>query len=667
MSALMLNLLGGFEVRLGDLSFMLPTKRGQALLAFLAMTPDRRHSRDKIAGFLWEDRGEQQARTSLRQTLSVLRKVISPADVDWLRADGDSIALNRDVVKLDVAVFERLAAEPTLPALTQAAALYKGDLLQGLSLRGEAFEDWLRNERERLHERAVQVLGKLLALQCKSADTETGIATAGRLLSLDPLQERAHRAIMQLYVRQGRQDAALRQYELCRERLHRELGVEPEPETEHLYRDIRARRSTPPSGHPARSAPQSADLESAPSKIREGPADRTTVGQAIWPLRDRPSIAVLPFINMSGEPEQQYFSDGITEDIIAELSRYHSLLVMARNSCFQFRGPAVDVAAVRQALGVNYIVDGSVRKAGNRIRVTAQVIDAGSQGQIWTERYDRDIQDIFAVQDEVARAVAATLEGRVAASGAERARRKPTKDWLAYDYFLQGRECVNRSEPPEAERFFAHAIELDPGYAQAYAWKAVALAIKYLLDHRQETLDEATAAANMALALDETDAWAHSAMGMVAFRLRDWDLAGEHYERAIHLNPNDVNIAGDRAQWLLCVGRPDEALHCLDLALQRDPYPPTWFWEVRGHIFYHLKRYDEAIAALRSVRADPFWIHVFLAAAYAQAGQLENARREVARLLEDKPDASLRERNFYANEDMWAHLLDGLRKAGVPE
>ena len=635
MLALMLNLLGGFEVRLGDRSFMLPTKRGQALLAFLAMTPDRRHSRDMLAGFLWEDRGEQQARTSLRQTLSVLRKVIPPADLDWLRADGDSIALNRDVVKLDVAVFERLAAEPTLPALTQAAALYKGDLLQGLSLRGEAFEDWLRSERERLHECAVQMLGKLLALQCKSADTEAGIATAGRLLSLDPLQERAHRAIMQLYVRQGRQDAALRQYELCRERLHRELGIEPEPETEHLYHDIRARRSIPPSVDAARSASRGADLESAPPKLREGPADRTTVGQAAWPLRDRPSIAVLPFINMSGEPEQQYFSDGITEDIIAELSRYHSLLVIARNSCFQFRGPAVDVPAVRQALGVNYIVDGSVRKAGNRIRVTAQLIDAGSQGQIWTERYDRDVHDIFAVQDEVARAVAATLEGRVAASGAEQARRKPTKDWLAYDYLLQGRERVNRYEPPEAERFFTRAIELDPGYAQAHAWKAIALAIKYLFDRRQETLDEASSTANMALSLDETDAWVHEAMGLVAFRRRDWDLAGEHFERAIGLNPNDVNIAGDRAQWLLYVGRPDEALRCLDSALQRDPYPPTWFWEVRGHILYHLKRYDKAIVALRNVHAHPFWIHVFLAAAYARAGQLENARREVARLLED--------------------------------
>jgi adenylate cyclase len=159
---------------------------------------------------------------------------------------------------------------------------------------------------------------------------------------------------------------------------------------------------------------------------------------------------------------------------------------------------------------------------------------------------------------------------------------------------------------------------------------------------------------------------AHQAMGLVALRRRQWDLAGEHYERAIGLNPNDVHIAGDQAQWLLFVGRLDEALRCLNSAVQRDPYPPTWIWEVRGHILYHLKRYDEAIVALRSVRAEPFWMPKFLAAAYAQAGQLENARREAAKFLEAGPGASLSAFNPYAVQDLWDHLREGLRKAGLP-
>ena len=385
--------------------------------------------------------------------------------------------------------------------------------------------------------------------------------------------------------------------------------------------------------------------------------------------KDKPSIAVLPFTNMSGDPEQQYFSDGITEDIITELSRYHSLLVIARNSCFQFRGSSVDIAAVQRALGARYIVEGSVRKAGNRVRVTAQLIDAETRAHLWAERYDRDIQDIFAVQDEVTRTVVATVEGRVAASGAEHARRKPTRDWVAYDYFLKGREHVNRYQDTEAEPFLARAIELDPDYVHAHAWRAVALSSRYLLDDRKETLDAAFASAQRALALDENDAWAHRAMGCVALRRHQLDIAGLHYDRAIGLNPNDVNIACDRANWLTYVRKYDEALRSLDSARQLDPYPPTWVWEVRGQALFCLKRYDEAITAFRSVGTQHFWIPGFLAAAYAHLGQLDDAHRELANYLEARPDMTLTSLAsiLYVTEEMRDGLLGGLRKAGLPE
>jgi TolB-like protein len=172
--------------------------------------------------------------------------------------------------------------------------------------------------------------------------------------------------------------------------------------------------------------------------------------QAAWP-----SVAVLPFTNLSSDAGQQYFADGITEDIITELSRYRTLRVTARNSSFQFRGPAVDIPAVRRALGARYVVEGSVRKMGHRLRVTAQLIDAETLNHIWAERYDRDIQDIFAVQDDVTRTIVASLEGSVAASGAEHARRKPAADWIAYDFVLQGRECLHRYQVAEAEPLFA--------------------------------------------------------------------------------------------------------------------------------------------------------------------------------------------------------------------
>jgi len=185
---------------------------------------------------------------------------------------------------------------------------------------------------------------------------------------------------------------------------------------------------------------------------------------------------------------------------------------------------------------------------------------------------------------------------------------------------------VDRFYAVGADPFFARAIELHPSYVHGYAWRAIALNVKYLLDERQETLDAALTCARKALELDDNDAWAHLAMGHVATRTREFDLAGQHFDRAIGLIPNDTSIAFTRANWLMHVGRLDEALTVLEATVQRDPYPPTGFWDVRGYVLYHLKRYEEAIVAFRNVRGRHFWTLGMLAAAYAQAGQLENAR-----------------------------------------
>jgi TolB-like protein/class 3 adenylate cyclase len=384
----------------------------------------------------------------------------------------------------------------------------------------------------------------------------------------------------------------------------------------------------------------------------------------------KPAIAVLPFTNMSGDADQQYFSDGITEDIITELSRFRSLFVIARNSSFQFRGPAIDMGTVRRKLGVRYIVEGSVRRFDGRLRVTAQLIDAATETHLWAERYDRDMQDVFAVQDEVARTIAATLEGRVAASGTERAKRKPTRELAAYDYFLQGRERDACFDLAGAESFYARAIELDPGYVHAHALRAQALVVQYWLDQQPEKLKRAEAGARTALSLDDHDAASHDAMGYVAMHQRKFDLAGIHFDRAVSLNPNDVYIAADRANWLVRVGRLAEALQILEAAMQRDPFSPTWFWEVRFTALFHLNRYDEAIAALRNMSTFHFWHYAFFAAAYAHAGRPDDARRELATFLNARPAAKIAlvaAAEPYAEPALLNHLLDGLRKAGLPE
>jgi tetratricopeptide (TPR) repeat protein len=230
---------------------------------------------------------------------------------------------------------------------------------------------------------------------------------------------------------------------------------------------------------------------------------------------------------------------------------------------------------------------------------------------------------------------------------------------------------MNRYQMAEAEPFLARAVDLDPAYVHAHAWRAIALATRYLSDRLPETLKQAIAAADRALALDDNDAWAHQAMGYVNLRQGRLDLAGLHFDRALSLNRNDVNIAGDRANWLMYAGRLDEALQGLDAALQRDPYPPIWMWEVRGLILFHLRRYDEAIAALqRQTRGGPPWTSALLAATYAQAGRLDEARQEAAKSRAAHPSITIAKwaaDSVYADVAFRDHLIEGLRKAGLPE
>src|SRR5215469_5026556 len=230
------------------------------------------------------------------------------------------------------------------------------------------------------------------------------------------------------------------------------------------------------------------------------------------PARNRStkaSIGVLPFTNMSADPEQQYLSDGITEDIITELSRCRELLVIARNSSFQYRDRSVDMKRIGRELGAEYLVEGSLRKAGNRLRITAQLIEAATGSHVWAERYDGDIEDIFSVQDEVGRTIVATLTGRLAASGAEHARRKPPQLWAAYDYFLQGREQMQRFDAEAAAPQLRRAIELDACYAQAHGWLAIAMYVIHTAHGRPEDLEEGMDAAQKAVALDPMDSTSH--------------------------------------------------------------------------------------------------------------------------------------------------------------
>ena len=268
------------------------------------------------------------------------------------------------------------------------------------------------------------------------------------------------------------------------------------------------------------------------------------------------------------------------------------------------------------------------------------------------------------------RAIAATLEGRVAASGAEQARRRPTKDWAAYDYFLQGRERHHRYNFIEAEPLFARAVELDPAYAQAYAFRAQALLGKYWSDLKAETKQEALDCATKALSLDDADPWCQMTMGLVLTHWGQRDQAGPYFDRAIALNPSDVQIAYMRAWWLARVGRANEALESLDLAMQLDPFPPNWSWEGRAIALLVARRYQEVIQTLARMSHHHAWDHAYVAACHAYLNRPEEARAAASEVLRLDPHFSV---SRYARTEGYTlpaelkHLLDGMRKAGLPE
>ena len=404
----------------------------------------------------------------------------------------------------------------------------------------------------------------------------------------------------------------------------------------------------------------------APADATPGPS-RPSIAVA-----DKPSIAVLPFTNMSGDPERDYFSDGITEDIITELSRFRELLVIARNSSFLYRDKANDLGRIGRELNVQYVVEGSIRTAGGRVRVTAGVVDIATRTQLWTEHYDRDMQDIFAVQDEVAQAIAATVEGRVAASGARRSRRKPTHDLVAYDYFLQARECLERYDADAgvaAVPLFRRAIESDPGFARAYAWLSFATLMIYDTDLRPETLGDVLLHARTAMSLDDSDAWSHRAIGHAYTLTKQFDQAGLHLSRAVELNPMDVRITSTHALWLAYTGRADDALRSLDADLKRDPFPPKWFWGIRGVALFQCRQYEAAIQAFNRVDIR-LWTCLYLASAHVHLGLMDQARAFVSQLLGFRADFRLGQVDLvetFKDPADFAPLVEGLRMAGLSE
>lgn len=399
-----------------------------------------------------------------------------------------------------------------------------------------------------------------------------------------------------------------------------------------------------------------------------GPRPFAAAAEAAAPS-SRASIAILPFDNMSGDPEQDYFSDGITEDIIAELGKYKEFLVIARNSSFQFRGRTNDPAEVASKLGVQYVVDGSVRKIVNRVRIAVQLTDASSMAHVWGEHYDRELDDIFAIQDEITHMIAARLARQARTAIASRARGRPTDNMSAYESYLRALQLAAVYDAAhEAEPFLRQAVKLDPRFAAAHAMLGVVETLKFFwVFYNPDYLHPALESAKTALQLDPDEAYGHLATGFAVLYLRQFRQAEISLDRAVALNPNDPFILSIRALFLNYAGRPDEALVEITEAQRRDPYAVGWYDDFRGIILTTTGRYREAIACYAKMATVPRWSLVRLVVCHFELGEIEQAQDALAKVKAHYPGLRLdeivdAEVDYYEDPAVGSHYRAILRR-----
>ena len=392
------------------------------------------------------------------------------------------------------------------------------------------------------------------------------------------------------------------------------------------------------------------------------------------PLPDRPSIAVLPFDNLSGQAEETFFSDGITEDIITGLARFRSLFVVARNSSFAFRGKSAGLSEIGRQLGVSYLLEGSVRRAGDRIRITAQLIEAASGAHLWADRYDRSLTEIFEVQDEVATTIVSTLVGRIEDATIRQSLRKPTVSLAAYDFLLRGIVHFRGYAADDNSRacaFFEKALACDPSYALAHSFLALArIALHGYGAAPADVKRASSATARRGVDLDPQEGGCHRILAHVLLYIREYDVAEHHAKRAVELNPNDADGAATMGDVLVDRGYPADGLVWIEKAMRLNPFHPPWYHALHAGALYSLRRFSEAAQAVKRMPDEGRWSSR-LAACYGQLGRDQEAKAEVAAILKAKPDYSIRE--FIDRIVRLERLEDrelyreGLIKAGLPQ
>ena len=393
-------------------------------------------------------------------------------------------------------------------------------------------------------------------------------------------------------------------------------------------------------------------------------------------LPDRPSIAVLPFENMNRDPAEDYFSDGITDDIITELSRRRDLFVIARNSVFTYKGKPAKVQDVGTELGVRYVLEGSVRKAGERVRITAQLVEAASGHHLWAERYDRELQDIFAVQDEITETIVGQLAGTLQVAERDRAVKKAPGSLEAYDYYLRGFDRFIRFTPDDradAREMIEKAVTLDPSYARAYAllaWSHLSEVFMGWSEDPVQSLGVAFETAQKALALDATDNWSHWVVGAVLLYQRQHERARAAYDRALDLNPNDADVLAQFSGFLNYVGESEESIGTIERAMRLNPHCPWWYMWMLGWAEQLAGHPERSIAAIERIGNPVAEARLVRVVSLMALGREAEAKAEAAEVLRLKPELTVGQFAMaqpYQDPSRFEEVAGKTRAAGIPD
>jgi DNA-binding SARP family transcriptional activator len=645
---LSVQLLGCFGASVDGRPIEFQTRKTAALLAILARRAGRAESRERIAALLWSRSDEAQARTSLRQAVASLRRSLG-SEADLIVATNETLKLAADGVAVDADRLEAALTSAEPAGLADAAALYVGDLFDDLALREDGWEEWRRGEAGPLRARTLAALTRLVEAQAAAGDDEAAIATGERVLAIEPTQEEVHRTLMALYLRRDSLGSAMRQFERCRAALDQGLGVRPSAATQSLRQKIAVPR--PPSN-------------ATPDAL--------------------PTVAVLPFANLSENAADGYAALGFAEDLIAALSRFRVLRVIARHSSFFPFGHDHTPAELGRRLGARWIVAGSVRRLPGSIRVGIELIDAESGHYAWAHRYDLSADALFEGLGDIVRNVVGALAPRIDEAILASVRRKPLADLSVYDCWLRALDGLRRGTleaHAEARVYLERALERDPEFGRAYSGMSMTYFNEWSChawDRWEETASEAQRWAEEAVRRDEADHMTHAILGRVLMYRRDFARAEHHAARAAALNPNDADMLVQDAVLHAALGDAQRGIGEARTALALNPFHEDWYFVYAAYPPFMAREYQSSLDYAGRAPDAGTHVRAFLAVALTRLGRhaeaermrtlfMGNFRRNITYGRTPEPEEPVRwllRTNPMRRPEDRAFVVDGLARAG---